>query len=443
MGYNVARTLVREGHDVALVEKESSVINKLEGLDALVIKGRGGSPKKLEEAYIGYTEVFVAVTGSDESNIIGCILAKEHGAKTIARLTRDDYINEPISYNLTHLGIDIAISPELISAVRIARMITMPMPYETESFAGGRIRVLEVLVKEDAFIANKSIRRAHLPSGTNVVAIHREGDIIIPSGRDRFMPGDRVVMIIGNLRIIPDIQDIFGKIDRGGEEEEKTVKKVVIYGATDLGIVLTKLLSMEKMDVIILDEDREKCNTIAEEMPSNVLILNGSATNRDVFIEEGLDNVDAFLALTPQEETNVFACLVAKQYGADKTVALIQNPERKPMIEDIGVDLAVNLKLNMVGTILSHVHREEIQSISVLYRGDALICEIKIPTEAKIIGKPIRKLRLPKGLIIGALVRGGRVKIPRGSDKLEAGDRAVIFLKTELMKKMESKFFKT
>lgn len=443
VGFHLAQILSREGHDVAIIERDPNALERLKSIDALVIKGHGGSPKKLEEAYIDYADVFIGVTGSDETNIIGCTLAKEHGCKTIARIKSEDYINEPMSLNLTHLGIDIAISPELISAIRIARILTMPTLYEMESFAGGKIRVLETVVKEDSFVAGKSIKRSHLPAGTNVVAIYRNDDIIIPFGKDLFLPGDRVALIIGDLRVIPDLQDIFGKLKKFSTEEESgEIRKVMIYGATDLGIRLAKVLAREKMGIILIEDDRERCERIAEDMPSNVLVINGSGTERETLIEEGVDVVDAFIALTPSEERNVLSCLVAKQYGARKTVALIGNIERKGMIEEIGVDLAINTKLSTVSTVLSHVHREEIKSLGILYRGEAIMADIQIPKGSKVIGNTLSKLRLKKGIMIGAIVRKGRVIIPHGTDTLHEGDRAIIFFKTEMMRKVEKLIFK-
>jgi trk system potassium uptake protein TrkA len=428
VGLHIAHSLYDEGYNLAIVDKDSKACERAEALDALVVRGNAASPAKLEEAGIATAELFIGVTGSDEINMVACGIAHVKGCKTIARINSLDYIDEPIeTKKFAFLGIDVAVCPELLAAIKMARMLTMPSLLDTDVFARGKIQIIESTVNSKSAINGLALKNIPLPPRCNLVAIFRKGEVIIPRGTDRLMAGDRVVVALGDPRGMPEIKRLFGT--GGPAPTLDMIEKIMVVGATRIGMHLARLLEKE-VNIVLIDEDEERCKVASERLLSS-LVIHGSGTDDSVLMEEGIANVDAFLATTSSEEINILSCILAKQYGAKKTLALVDRPELKNMLEDIGIDIAISPRLATVSGILQHVHRAEMLSLSVLHKGEARIVELKVSSHSKIAGKKLKRTNFPKNTLVGAIVRRGNVIIPGGEDVVNVGDSLIVFARTD------------
>lgn len=428
VGLHIAHSLYDEGYNLAIVDKDPKACEKAEALDALVVRGNAASLAKLEEAGIASAELFIGVTGSDEINIVACGIAHQKGCKTIARINSLDYIDEPIATKkFAFLGIDVAVCPELLAAIKMARMLTMPSLLDTDVFARGKIQIIESTVNRKSAINGRSLKNIPLPPRCNLVAIFRRGEVIIPRGTDKLTAGDRVVVALGDPRGMPEIKRLFGT----GEPAPSLdmIEKIMVVGATRIGMHLSRLLEKE-VNIVLIDEDEERCKMASERLLSS-LVIHGSGTDDSVLLEEGIANVDAFIATTSSEEINILSCILAKQYGAKKTIALVDRPELKNTLEDIGIDIAISPRLATVSGILQHVHRAEMLSLSVLHKGEARIVELKVSPHSKIAGKKLKRTNFPKNTLVGAIVRGGNVIIPGGEDMVNIGDSLIVFARTD------------
>jgi trk system potassium uptake protein TrkA len=428
VGLHIAHSLYDEGYNLAIIDRDIKACEKAEALDALVVNGNAASIAKLEEAGIANAELFIGVTGSDEINMVASGIAHTRGCKTIARINSLDYIDEPIATKrFAFMGIDVAVCPELLAAIKMARMLTMPSLLDTDVFARGKIQIIENTVSIKSPVNGQSIKHIPFPPRCNLVAVFRREEVIIPRGTDRLMAGDRVVVALGDPRGMPEIKRLLGT--GAPAPSLDMIEKIMVVGATRIGMHLARLLEKE-VNIVLLDEDEERCKVASERLLSS-LVIHGSGTDEGVLLEEGISNVDAFLATTSSEETNILSCILAKQYGAKKTLALVDRPELKNMLEGIGIDIAVSPRLATVSGILQHVHRAEMLSLSVLHKGEARIVELKVSQDSKIAGKKLKRTHFPKNTLVGAIVRNGNVIIPGGEDVVNIGDSLIVFARTD------------
>jgi trk system potassium uptake protein TrkA len=330
------------------------------------------------------------------------------------------------------LGIDVAVCPELLAAIKMARMLTMPSLLDTDVFARGKIQIIESTVNKTSSINGQAIKNIPLPPRCNLVAIFRRHEVIIPRGVDKLLAGDRVVVALGDPRGMPEIKRLLGT--GAPTTSMDMIEKIMVVGATRIGMHLSRLLEKE-VNIVLIDEDEDRCKMASERLLSS-LVIHGSGTDDEVLLEEGIGNVDAFLATTNSEETNILSCILAKQYGAKKTLALVDRPELKNMLEGIGIDIAISPRLATVSGILQHVHRAEMLSLSVLHKGEARIVELKVSPASKIAGKKLKRANFPKNTLVGAIVRNNSVIIPGGEDVVNVGDSLIVFARTDTIPKL-------
>ncbi len=437
VGFHLARSLYDEGYNLAIIDSDPRSCERAETFDALIVRGNAASAKKLEEAGISAADLFIGVTGSDEINIIACAIASKYSTKTIARVNSLDYIDEPVTTkNFEHLGIDVAICPDLMASMKMAHMLRMPSILDSEVFARGKLQVIEDSVLIDSPVAGKYIKEIPFPDECDLVVIFREGEVVIPHGSDQLLPGDRVVMTLIDRNKAVAIRKLFGSRRESQTSEE--VRKVMIYGATRIGKHLARLLE-EVNDVVLLEEDPERSQIASEEL-LGTLVIQGSGTDENLLVDEGIRDVDAFVATTDREGRNILSCVLAKQGGARRTVALMDRPELKIPLENTGIDFVVSPRLATVSGILQHVHHTKLLSLAVLNRGEARILEVSVQPNSKVAGKKVKRLGLPKDTVVGAIVRKDRVIIPHGDHEVQAGDSLVVFAKNEAVSKLLKRF---
>lgn len=433
IGYRVAETLCNEGNDVAVIEKNPEIYERMDNLDVLVVKGNTASPKTLSEAGIEKADMFIGVTGADEINMLACTLAKTKGCKTICRINSPDYVNEPVTTGYRDTGIDVGICPDLGTAIKISRMVLAPSLLDADVFAKGAVQVLESNIEKISPVANKAIKDIALPEECNIVAVFRDIDVIIPNGNTVLLPDDRIVTVLGNADFIPKMKEIVGgkKVTK-----EDIAKRVIIIGASRIGVHLARLLE-DSVNVTLIDSSKERCEK-ASAILSKSTVINGSETDKEILANEGITGVDALVAANRKDEINMLSCLLAKEYGAKKIIALIDRPELRSVLRQIA--MTVSLNLVTVSSILGYAKKTDLASFKVLKEGEAQVLEFKVTKKSKVANKKIKKTGFPSNSIVGAIVRNSKVIIPSGEDEVMAGDRLIIFARTDALSKLERLF---
>ena len=437
VGFHVARALRDEGHDVAVIEPDPTRLERLGELDVLSIQGNVASRRVLEEeANIANADLLVACTGTDEVNMVACALAKTFGLRTIARINETEYLNVPYSKEYAAMGIDIAVSPEMVAAIRIKRLLNQPDLVNADVFAQGKVFVAEGRVTEDAFVVGKKVSEVEPPQGFILFAMYRGDDVMIPRGNTRFQAHDRLLMAMRSQETLAEVEPYIGRMT--AMAGPKQVRRVMIAGATRVGLHLARLLEQSKRDVVLVDADEQRCMWAGERL-EKTLVVHGDVTDRNLLIQENVDTFDAFVSATRVEEYNVLAALMAKQLGVGMTVAVINQPELKQFLEQLDIDLAVAPRLSTVGAILKHIHRDD-EELTLQNLGEERIVQLKVHDGAPIAGRSLKRAGLPEHAVIAAIVRGEEVILPRGDDKILAGDHVVAYALSEAIERLEKLF---
>ncbi len=437
VGFHVARALRDEGHDVAVIETDPQRLERLGELDVLSVQGNLASRKVLEEeANVGSADLMIACTGRDEINMVACALAKTFGLRTIARINETEYLSVPHSTEYAAMGIDVAVSPEMVAAIRIKRLLNQPDLVNADVFAQGKVFVAEGRVTEDAFVVGKKVSEVEPPAGFTLFALYRGDDVMIPTGSTRFQAHDRLLMAMSKPETLQEVEPYIGRMKP--VEQPRQIRRVMIAGATRVGIHLARLLEQSKRDVVLVDMDEARCQAATSQL-SKTLVVHGDVTDRTLLIQENVDTFDAFVSATRVEEYNILAALIAKQLGVSLNVAVINQPELKQFLETLDIDLAVAPRLSTVGAILKHVHADD-EELSLQHVGEERIIQLKVHEGAPIVGRPLRKAGLPAFSVIAAVVRGDEVILPRGNDIILAGDHVVAYALSEAVEKLEKLF---
>lgn len=437
VGYHVARALRDEGHDVCVVEADEGRIERLGELDVLSVRGNIANKSILEgEAKVGEAQLFIACTGDDEVNMIAAALAKTHGARTIARINDTEYLNVPYSDEYAKIGIDVAVCPEMVAAIRIKRMLNQPQLVNADVFAQGKVFVAEGRVEPDSFVVGKRLDEVEPPAGFHLFAIYRGDDALVPKGSIRFRAGDRLLMALTSMEVLKDVEPYIGKAKQVTAGAE--VKRVMIAGATRIGVQLARLLEQSKRDVVLVEKDEARAKWASDRL-QRALVVHGDATDRRLLQQENVDTFDAFVGCHKVEEYNVLAALLAKQLGVRLTVATINQPELKSFLEDTGLDLAIAPRLASVGAILRHVHGGA-EELALQNLGEEQLLMFRVPASAPVAGHKIKRVGFPATSHIAAIVRGDQVVLPRGDETIEVDDQVLVFTLTEGIDRLERLF---
>lgn len=421
VGSQLVESLLNENHDVIVIDNNQKVIDKLnDNFDILAIKGNGVSSELLKKIECKDADLLIAVTDSDEANIVTCITAKKIGTKNvIARVRNPEYVLE-LEFMQKSLGIDHIINPELATAHEIMRMLLNTHVSYAEDFAKGRVRISEIQVSSNSNLINKQIKDIGLPKSIIITAIARNGDIIIPNGADYIYPKD-TLYVMGER----DNVDAFAK-GEGVQIITNKTRNVLITGGGKTSFYLAKELEHIGVNVKIIEQSLERCNELAEGL-NNTLVLHGDCTDISLLKAEKVEGMDAFVAATGFDEENLLVALLAKQLGAKKVIAKVSRSSYTSLIETIGIDNTVTPKLITARDILRLVRGGRIISMSLLIGGRAEVFEIIPQENAPIVNKPLKDIGIPQGVIIGAILRYGKVIIPNGESVIKSADRVIVF----------------
>jgi trk system potassium uptake protein TrkA len=432
VGTEIAKRVTDDGHDVVLVDRNEDKLEAIqEKLDVMILKGHGGTSETISNPVLADSDLLVAVTSSDEINIIACSKAKQQGvSKTIARIRDPEYAYDLIA-SRNEWGIDLVINPEFAAATEIARQLSLPLAMHTEPFGDGKVLMIEIAVDNAAkLLLNKTLHEIELPKSTRVVAISRKGEMLIPSGRDVLLSGD-TIYVLGNLKSI-------SLLSEGIRGKKRRLQRVMILGGGRIGFYLaSKLFQAGIKNIKLIEQREDRCEELAERLP-NILVLRADGSDIDFLQQEGIKETDGFVAVTGLDEENLLIALLAKQMGAKQVVAKVSRPAYTTLVERLGVDNAVSPRLITVSEILRFIRGGKLLNLFVLLNGQGEVVELMVQAGSKLANKALKKAGLPKGVIIGAILRGKDTIIPDGNEVIKENDRLVVFTIGNYLKTVET-----
>ena len=436
VGHQLARELSYESHDIIAIDKDQQRLSYTDSMtDILTINGSATSIEILQNAKVENADLFVGVTSLEEVNVTSAILAKKLGAKkTIARISNAEYLDPDTTPKFTELGVDFMIYPEEMAASEVVNLIHRTSATDVLDFEEGKLSVLGLRLDKNAPVIRKSLKEVageFQNIDFRIVALHRNFRTIIPKGNDRFLPNDQVFIITK-----PDGHEMILKLSG---KENVNFENIMILGGGKIGRRVAKLLEND-MKVKLIESDGEKSVELAGSL-TNTLVIRGDGRDIDLLAQEGIIDVDAYVALTEDAETNIISCLMAKHLGVKKTIALVDKVEYIPLTQTIGLDSLINKKLIAANNISRFIRKGNVVALASLEGIDADVLEYIAESNSSITKKPIKDLDFPKEAIIGGIVRGEESFIAVGDTQITPGDKVVVFSLPGGMKKIE-KFFK-
>ncbi|WP_297039610.1 Trk system potassium transporter TrkA [uncultured Dialister sp.] len=425
LGYIVSELLSNEGYDVVVVDSDEEKLEAIRNdLDVLTIHADGTSPSFMRSRDASKSDLLVAVTAMDEVNIIACMLAKKNGIPhTIARIRDPKFLSEPVDYIKENFDIDLVLSPELITAREISRLVMTPSAINVEDFAKGRVRLLEMKLSPRSPFAHKELKDITLPPSVLIALILRDHHMIIPHGSDRLLPLDNVYFL-GNPESLAEISS------HGHAKYQRRTKKALIIGAGRTGQALAPMLEKQGISVKIIDNNEDHCQQMAEKLKKGMVLL-GDGTDMDLLTQEGVSEADTVICTTKDERLNLMMALLAKHLGAGQTMVRVTRTEYIALMQQVGIDIVLSTRLLAAGEVLAFVRSGSVVSVSLLEGARAEALEIVIPEGSKAAGKPLMKAGLPKSCLVGAYVRDGRVYIPDGHSVLSPGDSVILIAEAD------------
>jgi trk system potassium uptake protein len=436
VGFHLAHQLSDEGHDVVVIEQDRERVRAIrDAMDALVIEGNGASLTTMEQAGIHRTDLLLAVTSQDEINLMACLSAAQYKVpKRIARVSKPDYYDHTGILPPERLGVDLMINPERECALETYQLLQSAAATEFAQFEGGLVQLIGLRVKEGAPVAGKrllEIGRSTAGTRALVVAIARDGRTVIPSGGTRVEAGD-LVYVLGEPHQLPEVLPLAGY-------SRFNLRRVVIAGGSREAWFLARMLEEHRIECTILESSRPRAMELAEQL-GRALILHGDATDLELLEMEGIGDADGFVAYTGSDETNLLSCLLAKNLGTRKVISLIDRFDYVPLVSRVGVDAAVSPRMAAVNAILSYVRRGSVLAVATLKGTNAQGIEFDVSPRFPFAGHRLQDVRFPTGMLVGAIIRGDRVIIPRGSDAIRVRDRVIVFVLPEALGDVEKLF---
>lgn len=436
VGFDVARMLATEQHDVSVIDVDPEVLSRVrDSLDVMAVQGNGTAASVLQEAGIQEADMLVAVTAVDEVNMIACMMADRMGVPTTIARTRTDEITRMHSVlQAKDFGIDLVIHPEESAAAEVTRLIQRAAATDVLTFCDGHLHLVGIRLDDDAPVLGQTLQEvveAHPELSFRIEAIVRGVRTILPGGNEVLRKDDQVFVMMRPKYVTP-VSRLMGK----GEAQ---MQHVMILGGTRVGAGVAHRLGEQGRRIKLIEPDTDRAEDLAEELP-DTLVLNGDPTDIDLLVREGLGEMDALVAVTDDEESNLVSCLMAKHLGVYKTVAQLSKAAYIPISQAIGLDAAVSKKLAVAREVRRYLRGKHVLSVATVHGLDAEILEIEAAPRSEVTRKPLKDLSLPKGVLIGAVEHEGSIEIATGETQIEPGDRAIIFVLPERVQAVEELF---
>lgn len=443
VGSHLAKMLRAEANEVTVIDDDAERIAALSSYaDVETVLGHPSSLEVLRDAGAGKADLFIAVypLATQEVNIVGALLAKQLGAaKVIARINDEDYLNAENRLVFKELGIELMFYPEKSAADEIVAFLKHNSTAETMDFARGRLQIAVFKLTEDSPVLDLKLSEfirevsAEDLKQFRVIAISRDEQTIIPRLDTKFIYGD-MVFTISTREGVPALYRHFGKTNI-------SISKVFILGGGPIAEILAKSLVRSGLKVKLVEGDKNRCIELSEKLPESVRIVNGNGRNSDFLFDEGIQDYDAFVALTGNDESNVLSCVVAKKFGVSRTVAEVENIEYIHLAEEMGVDNVINKKLITAGRIFKFTLSGKARFVRYMTGTNAEVIEYTVAPGSLITRGPIKDIEFPRNAIIGGVIRGNEPFIAVGDTVIEAYDRVAIFALPETIREID-RFFR-
>jgi len=435
VGFNIAQRLSEENHDVVVIDKDQNKINHLQTvLDVQAVVGSGTSPSILQEVGIKESDIIVAATDSDEANLIACFFAQHltDYITKIARVRNPDYMEHSDMFKTDFLNIDLIINPQSEMVGSMLKLMEVPEASEVLDFVNGKVKLIGVTVKEDSPIVGRKLSSFQDVEQVLLVGVIIRGEeVIIPSGNDVIQANDLLYCVTRK----EEISTIFRLLN----VKEVGLGRVVIVGGGTTGLALATSLDKTNINTKIIEKDSQRCLELAEKL-EKVVVLNGDGTDRDFLLEENIADVDLMVVITGEEETNVLISLLGKALGAKKTVTRIGKLSYIPLVSAIGIDTVVSPRLSAIRAILQYIRKGKVVCVAPLKGEAAEVIEFEALETSDIVNTPLSEVKFPKEAIVGAIVRGEEIIIPRGHNMIKPHDHLIIFALQGAIPKLEKLF---
>ena len=437
VGFYLAEALVHSNHNITIVDPHEELLKLVEShADLMTIVGQSNSGAVLKKANVAKADLVISVLHSEEINILTAIIAKKLGAKyTIARVNTMQNLALENQKTYNELGIDQLLSPEDIAGHEVVKLLQRPAAIEIFDLSDGQLQILLIKINDDANAVNQSlndIANQYENLDFRAVAIHRGNSTFIPSGDTIFQPNDFVYVITK-----PEGMEELMKL---GGKQDVEINNIMLIGGGRVGKVIAKQLETE-LNIKLIEQSHERSLNLID-LLNDTLIINGDARDIKLLEEEGIEGVDAFIAVTNNSETNIITCLHAKKFGVKKTIALVENLDYIEISKNIGIDTIINKKLSAASYMIKHSMGDEVSSLKCLSGISSDVVEFIAKRDSAVTKKLIRNLKMPEGSIIGGVIRGNKSYIAIGDFQIEEDDKVVVFALPGLTHKLEKIFHK-
>ena len=440
VGYGIAAKLAQEKANVTVIDRDAELIRGLtERLDVRGVVGAASYPDVLEEAGAKQSDMIIAVTQSDEVNIVACQIAHSvfEVPTKIARIRARPYLETRYAdvFSRDNIPIDVIISPEAEVAHSVLQRLTTPAAFEVKSFAGDRIWALGVRLREDCPILQTPLRQVRelFPDlRITIVGVRRGKKFFRAASTDQLDAGDEVYFICAR-EDAPRALEILG-------EPQPRARRVIVVGGGNIGFNVTKALEEAGQIKLCLIEQNEARAEWAAERLRKTIVLRGSGLDREILREAGVADAEAVVALTDSDQVNVLSAVIAKREGARRSTVLVNEPEYGPLSESVGIDRVIDPRATTISTILQHVRRGRIKAVFPLFGGEAELIDAVALETSKLVGKPLGEADLPRGIVIGAILREGDVILPDARTVIQANDRVVLLTLREDLETVQKLF---
>ena len=437
IGSHLAKMLSMEYHEITVISPDEESLERISGeSDIITVEGNSSSIETLIKAGVRNADLFIAVNPDSEQdiNIVSSILAKKLGAKKVtARINNEEYQKNENRILFTDLGIDSLFYPEKIAATEIVNLLKQNTASEFMNYSHGKLQLIVYKLEECSPMVDRTVAelRERTQNLFRSVAISRDNKTIIPKSATRFKVGD-VVYLVSKKEGMEQALSLSGK-------SKVSVRNLMILGGGRIGEMVAKAMEKQVENIRLIDINPEKCAHLSEVL-DKTLVINGDGRNSDLLMEEGLKDMEAFIAVTSSSETNILSCVVAKRMGISKVIAEVENFEYIKLAEEMGVDSVINKKLITAGKIFRFTLSNKVRSIKVLNGTDAVVLEFIVNTNSKITTGKLKDLHFPEEAIIGGFVRGNESFIADSESTIRPYDQVVVFANPDAVDKVD-KFF--
>ncbi len=427
IGATIVESLVAEGHDVIAIDEDPNAIAEIaNAYDTMGVCGNGVDCETLSEAEVEKAELFVSVTGSDEFNMLSCFLAKRMGAKhTIARIRNPEYNDSSLGFLRNQLDLSLSINPELLAAKELLNVLKFPSAVNVETFSGRSFEIVELRLKENSPLDGMKLSelRKKYQAKFLVCAVQRGDDVYIPDGNFKLQSGDKIGLTAAPAEI-QKLLKMLGLL-------QKQVKNVMILGASRTAYYLAKLLLANGIDVKVIEKDRSQCEAFCEDLSSAVMIC-GDGAEPELLLEEGLSSMDAFVALTGNDEENILLSFFANANNVPKVISMVNRSELSSMAEKLGLDSIISPQ-KMVSNVLTRYARalqnslgSNVETLYKIMDGKAEALEFNVHNDFSHLGVPLKEMKLKPNILLAGIIRNRKTLLPSGDDVILAGDRVIV-----------------